>query len=1773
MSENQYLEIIDGKIDVVKNLVEQQSKSGMFFDSFTKQVLEKIEGKLDSLTSQETNELITYLSKEIKNSIEERQIVLQERLDGVQGQMNSIQSSLVDSLKSPEIAAIFTKLSDTVLDFSRNLNSQTKYFNSSIEDIQKEISKINVDEKFIEQTKNIRLDIERYKIDVASVVDSINANFSSIKALIEENNKTPEAFTALSSDIDVLQKGLNDILSVATVIEGKQSDFLFAMKDIATNSNVEEIRLNLSSLFTELQTLKDSIKILSNKSDLEYINEKIEKTINSILDLKEATAHTNNENRILFDTQLKDLYSLISSYIAKDETETIKNELKNIHTEVVSKEKSIQDSIRDLIPVITTLATQENLKDLDDKVSQIFNSLSNQINVKLIENETNYETKIENLNETLNNIGNLLINISKTNPTDRLENIKEQVNSMLNYVSSLSDKISDNFKETHSEVKNNLENLSLTLIEKIERLEINTQNIQDENKLETQNILELKNYSEKLITLTSTLIEEINLSIEKNTEKITNTISEHNDNLEEIKKDLSLISGTTNENILISNKINTSIEKINEDINKVNETYSTISNQLLEAKSNQKTDIEKLEDKLSLIINNTNEKVEKDNKISGSLEKIDEKINDLNEKYSSISNQLSETGLKQNSSIKDLESIIISSSTATAENNKTIDEMTTAVINLDNKIDKLNTTCDAVSTQVSDTIAGQNNFIRELETKVLLVADTTVENIKIIDEMNSSVKKLDNKIGELSNACDVVTTKLSDTTKEQTNLINDLETKFALTTNSIVEKAQNEIEEKLNIITDTCGIINSQLSEKTVSSSDDYVKNLETKSAYIANSVIENTKILNEAKEEISQINEKLVNSETEQKKSKEDILSKINEVISTLSEKLSQTFIKSEETQNTSASMSVINDNIIEKIDANSEKITKFSEEITQLLGTSLANISQKTSEENIKNDEFKEKIKIELEKTITEITNKLIKTEEETSSLKETLISSVNDAIKVIKEKETSQLETINNNFNQIGENLVKNIIEEINLDDLKIEMSQDLALYAVSLKEKISETIEIMSSNKEYLEKISSNNSTNVMDRIIEIKNDLAEIKLGNASGMVVAEIRRVGEKIEGWSNDILDTISDEIKDAFSDNIKLINETVQDNVSIIKDDLQELVIRLSDINSLTSDIKDTISNCFDSYLNDFTFKLEDKNEEIKNYISLNTEKLTAQIEEYKKEVANLSEIDFSSYSEETRQFIKDEIHGIKEEIDELKSASLQKNITTENDINLEDIIVSSTETINKKLELLRDIILSDIPSEELISENFEEIKEKVDDVKNILNKIDEQTSNSLTLQNALDEINAKTDNFANIIKYENDSLKNILTSYQSQLNEISNLEVTSVSSTDEETKEFIKEELDNLKEQILRNLTSVFENISFIEESEEIQNTILDNSDSIKNEISQLKQALDIRQEPIEMDSSDINRKFEKLKTILEGITTGNVEESEKYIYTLPDVEMDIAKMRMAINEVADSIKQNREDGYDVIDRLNAVDDIKEDISSISKRTNKLILTSDDSNKYLKENIEEFKTVLNAITKKCNKIDSSQLNQHLVDVKSLVMSGLKSDKILNEAFMHLAEWIDDSAKTMNTISSQVEVNKYTLSSMKTDLEKMDAKSEEINQVKEEIAEVKGAISELAEKLDKKTEIDYSKSLYEIEYGLDRISDKLDVQELKIKALEKKIETLSTPQDTNEETNSLLEFIASQVTAANENSRNNRLLLQKVSMLEKQMSKFENSISKITQFVDGSN
>ena len=1825
MSENQYLEIIDGKIDVVTNLIEQQTKSGVFFDGFTKQVLEKINNKLDTLSGMETNDLITYLTKEIKNSLEERHLMVQERLDGVQGQISAIQSNLVDSLKSPEIAAIFTKLSDTVLDFSRNLNSQTKYFNSTVEDIQKEIAKVNVDEKFIAQTNSIRLDIERYKIDVADVVDSINSNFSSIKELLAED-KNAQTLVALASDISILQNGLNDIVSVVTVIEDKQTDFISSIKDIASMVNVEDVKLGVSSIIAEMQALKDSLKILVNKSDIEYINEKITSAINSIIELKDYTSLTDNENKETIKKYFDELNLLLSAHISKDESEFIKNKLEYIESKLVSGNENILEEVKCIIPALSSLSTTENIKELAQKTADVVNDLSKQINDKIAEKTIDFEQKLDSLKIILSDIHKALDTIPvQSDSSDKIDILKSEVSKIADYVFNVADKSNEDTKSSVAEIKKHLETVATQLTEKIYSLDTFANFVQNKNNENETRLEELRDFSQKLITLISALNIEV---------------------------------GLKHENI----------------------------KQLLE--ENQTEIKEKLENNVKELTTTT---IDSTNKILANLEQQDTNIKTLEDKIDSSRNEIE-------------------------ENIKLSTDINSNIDNLEEKINALAITQTSTTTQIVDTISEQENFIRELETKVLLASDSTVENIKVVDTVNNTVEELGKKIENLSMASNSIAYNVA----KQNNMLDGIESRIALNANSIVEKAHYEMDEKLNVITQTCGLVNAQVNE-ILSQQESTLDNLNTKIVMVANSLVENNITATDINSNISKINEQLTEADSQRKNTKEDILAKISDVMTSLGEKLSQSFtqrneakeeiissvknsnkevssklddasIKAEEikenitqnlgtsfaqvseklaqihTQNTKAEENISQNietsftQISEKLSQNNIKNDEFKENVNQILGTSFAQISEKLSQGDIKNDEFKENLKIELEKTISEITNKLLKLDTENTALRTHLLSAFEKTTKTINDANEVQTKNIKENFALLQGDFTKNLIEEIALDDLKIEISQDIAIYAVSLKEKIDETIELMSNNKDFLATVSANNSTNIMDRIVEIKNDLSEIKLGNASGMVVAEIRRVGEKIEGWSNDILDTIADEVKDSFSENIKLISETVQDNIAVIKDDIQELVIKLSDVNSITLEVKNALGDALDSYLDNFYAKFDDLSDEIKKHIDTNTEKLSTTIQEYQKQLTSLTDIDLSDYQEETKKFVEEQIEILKEKIDELKeiipTETQDETENTPDVINeeLKDAINSSTDNINKRLEVLRDILLSEVPSNDFLEENFEDIRialneindktnnidniqntldeinkkiDNIDDLQNTLDGIDKKTNNiddlqntlyeisrktdniddvKITLdeicdktdninnvintlgeinektndltevknalikieenankfdnvQNILDEINFKTNDFANVVKTENASLKDVIIRYQSEINALSSLDA-STTSKDETTKEFIKDELSQLKEQFVRNLTSVFENISFIEESEEIQNAILDNADVIKNEIMQLKN--DIVANSNSTYSAD--QKFEKLKSILESITTGDVSGSDKYIYTLPDVEMDIAKMRMAISEVSDLIKQNREDGFDVAERLNAVDDIREDISSISKRTNKLILTSDDSNKFLRENINDFKDILDAIAKKCNKIDSSQLNQHIVDVKSLVMSGLKSDKILNEAFMHLAEWIDDSAKSMNTISSQVEVNKYTLSAVKDDIAKIEAKTDEL-------ALLKDAVSELAIKLDKKPDMDYSKSLYDIEYGLDRIADKLDVQEMKIKALEKKVETLSTPQGASDETNSLLEFIASQVTAANENSRNNRLLLQKVSMLEKQMSRFETSIAKITQFVDDSN
>ena len=828
------------------------------------------------------------------------------------------------------------------------------------------------------------------------------------------------------------------------------------------------------------------------------------------------------------------------------------------------------------------------------------------------------------------------------------------------------------------------------------------------------------------------------------------------------------------------------------------------------------------------------------------------------------------------------------------------------------------------------------------------------------------------------------------------------------------------------------------------------------------------------------------------------------------------------------------INDDIHSKLNDESEKIDEFVEDIKHLLGESFVNISDSFAQDKINDEEFKSNLKAALKESIVEIVDRVTKLEQSNQTLSNSFVQAIKNSFASLDTSLSSQV-TIAEEIKGIVSESLKDVDAELKFEELKLEISEDITHSTLALVEKAQAILDNLASDKEVLENLAKNNCNGILSKMAELKSELEIVKTQSDVKKAISEVKIISEKINALSAEIMQSFDTNIDEAFKINFKFITESIEDKVSIVRDDLDEILLKITNIDNITENVKEFVISSFENYVGGF-------GTDLKQYIDESTNKITSTIEDYQKELRSLCDIDLSGYSEETKRFVEEQIGLLKEKVEGLD----YRNDLEDYSNDIKSTVVVSSENINKRLEILRDIILSEIPNADEFVENFDDFKL------------------------ALDELNEKTDGFAEVVRTENATLKDLLLRYQAEINAISNIDLSSYASENKNTQEFIKDELKQLKEQFVRNLTSVFENISFIEESEEIQNIILDNADEIKSEITKLKADLIANSNaPVGIDE-----KFDNLKSILERITSGTSGESGQYIYTLPDVEMDIAKMRMAIGEVTDMLKRNKEDGYDVIERLDTIDDIRNDISSISKRTNKLILTSEDANKHLKENLSAFKRVINEIGSKCNRIDSTQLHKNITDVKTLVMSGLKSDQILNEAFMHLAEWIDDSAKTMNTISNQVSTNEQALYNLNANLEKLEKRFDDgFDNKSDEITKIKDAVSELAYRLEKKSDIDYSKSLYEIEYGLDKLADKLDVQELKIKSLEKKLDNISTAKSSGDEATSLLEFIASQVSAANENSRSSKLLLQKIEAMERQMSQFEDSISKITQFIDDAN
>ena len=98
-------------------------------------------------------------------------------------------------------------------------------------------------------------------------------------------------------------------------------------------------------------------------------------------------------------------------------------------------------------------------------------------------------------------------------------------------------------------------------------------------------------------------------------------------------------------------------------------------------------------------------------------------------------------------------------------------------------------------------------------------------------------------------------------------------------------------------------------------------------------------------------------------------------------------------------------------------------------------------------------------------------------------------------------------------------------------------------------------------------------------------------------------------------------------------------------------------------------------------------------------------------------------------------------------------------------------------------------------------------------------------------------------------------------------------------------------------------------------------------------------------------------------------------------------------------------------------------------------------------------------------------------------------------------------------------------------------------------------------------------------LESKLDKIENKISSTdslaqlETRFENFENKLSSIETKLEKGEESSemkTILDFIASQVISANENSINNKVLNQKMEIMEHQLSKFEKNIAKLVSYLD---
>ena len=1562
----------------------------------------------------------------------------------------------------------------------------------------------------------------------------------------EIKNTQEDALNGLKSVLDNILSSIVDVLSYVSVakeadnetIEAKLTEVTEGLKN--TNLDyVENVRDVVGVIRTQIEA---NLQQISAESDNRFA--KITSSISAVNeDIKQDIQKTYNKIEEVYGSfdSLKEQLNVNSLTMSSNVTEVLAAS-ENIRNDFEMKLTSLKNTLLDKVTEFKNDFTCENTDNFSELKFNAENLYS-----KTIQNS-------EELKSELKNELSLFIDSLKKNMAELSENVAGTTLKIEGANKEIIDYVKNDFT---AEVNNSVDSIKNNTADVLAEIDIKVADV---------------------VNSFATLETSVNNLSSETTSSFTTSLAKILDNFVSLQAYMKTLHGQIIENATqISTDVKSDFDNLREDFEKQN---NTIDNHL----GHQINVIEQNYTMIEALIKGVDEQYRDDFGVA---------IQDLKAEFSLLKKKVADVDSAVDEDLARQISIIEGSFESL--NLMLVDIMNQATDSLGDKIKKeLGGASDRMSEALAEELEQYKAQIEELYTELKnqnceqaeFIKDKTLELNSILestlDKQNAENKiQLDNIAQNLKMAINENIALTSSDYGSLKDKIEEFYNNITIKNNAMVDSIRAQLDDVVKFINS-----NLDIQEEQVNSSFENILNS------IQNINYSVTEFNNQLEPKIE-----LIQSSIEEMK-QENVM-ELDEKSSSIVDGLSS--IIKEFSESSSGHVDAKINEIIDILGNSSNSINgtvagRAREILDELVAIQSSQIEQNNKLQNI----FEDDIKAEL----SSLNDKLQSVFEESSV---NIITHLGNANTQLTENVNAGIKEFMNSIEALNEKIDKEELSRMNVFQAQIqELNQTFNNLITESKEftkteveKISEVLinDVSAGELRTMEAFANK----ILEQVESVKQnsivckDLISNLLNEHLDIVTKNIEKETDVIVGDIIEQVGIIRDTQKDELSNLASTIEGSVAGYVIDAVNDLKSYLDVKTDtsvmndkLDKLSQEFQKSVENTAEnisrllskSVLTDSIADLRTTNEVL---LESMTEKLNSGIQDFIRE--NVSK----KFDEKFNIFDKRFTDTIVEKYEEVKVLSSQYNKSFEKiSSSVEDLVskfVDSKDDINNRLQTLVGGI----------NKSVDELKYSFADLKaQILNKSFDEAFH--------DSVHNQIAGIENLVKEQigyMEDINELCSTNLPELTEMNTIVKYAIQKNISDIKDQIATQdvnipkaLNQLKSDIVTQFINVFNQISFVAEQEEIIDFIQEKHAELITVLSHIVTTVD-GVETVKDNLAVVDNKMDSLKEDIDLINekiTAIISSEGKidYVYSLQDLESDIANLRIVLNEMkADNKSEEFEELlsstnniYALVEAIKAempkfeieefkkdFETLSEDIVSISTRTNKLLLSSDESYKTLQNNLQDFKLVINDLDERTRNFAHDagidKIDHKLANLNSMMQNGAKTNQVFNQVFEYLAEWVDRAGSQIAAISDKVETLD-DIGQIKVMLEDLRAESQD-NTESAELVEALGSVFEKQSKRIASLEAKLDRMI--VDSNINNKNNKFDLSSLE-DTLNKYLVAIDDRMVKQQEKINSLDDKLEEVVSLIDN-KDTAQLTKKVGGMDKQLAKLNKSIEKIASNV----